>query len=62
DAPDLTAGTLVVTSGDGGIFPPDMVVGTVVPHKGKWMINPAVNGHALDYVLLKKPWQPPATP
>lgn len=50
---EVTAGDRILTSGDGGIFPPRLPVGQVVETKGRGLrVQPFADFGRLDYVLI----------
>jgi len=52
-------GDRLVTSGDGGIFPPDVPVGVVTQVKGDQVLaRPAAHPEALGYVIVEAPYLP----
>lgn len=56
----LKVGDRLVTSGDGGLFPPDVPVGVVVDVRtSPPRIRPAANPHGLGMVSVEAPWMPP---
>ncbi len=62
----LRVGDRLVTSGDGGVFPPDIPVATIEGFTGETpMARPAARLDGLGYVIVQAPWLPPvaaATP
>ncbi len=55
-----TPGSLVVTSGDGGIFHPGLPVGvTRLDDGGNWRVRPFADWNLLDYVRIVDYGQPP---
>ena len=66
----LRIGDKLVTSGDGGIYPPEIPVATVVRLRGETIYaRPAANPEALGFVIVDQPYLPvvlppsaPATP
>jgi rod shape-determining protein MreC len=48
----LKAGEVVYTSGDGGVFYPDIPVGVVVEEAGRYFVKPFVSLDALDFVSV----------
>ncbi|WP_319951564.1 rod shape-determining protein MreC [Sphingomonas caeni] len=60
---DFKPGDLFVTSGTGGIFPPNIPVARVVRAQGVTAIGqPAANPDALDFALVQQPFLPEPTP
>ncbi len=56
----LQRGDRLVTSGDGGVFPPDLPVATVVDFDGEIpLARPAARLDGLGYVIVQQPWLPP---
>ena len=56
----LRIGDRLVTSGDGGVFPPDLPVATIVGFSGETpMARPAARLDGLGYVIVQSPWFPP---
>ena len=56
----LRRGDRLVTSGDGGIFPPDIPVARVTGFRGELPVaRPSVRLDGLGYVLVERPWLPP---
>jgi rod shape-determining protein MreC len=56
----LRPGDRLVTSGDGGVFPPDLPVATVEGFDGEIpMARPAARLDGLGYVIVQAPWLPP---
>lgn len=56
----LRVGDRLVTSGDGGVFPPDLPVATVEGFDGETpMARPAARLDGLGYVIVQAPWLPP---
>lgn len=56
----LRVGDRLVTSGDGGVFPPDLPVATIVGFSGETpMARPAARLDGLGYVIVQSPWFPP---
>jgi len=63
--PDIAPGDVVVTSGQGGMFPADLMVGTVETIEGgQVLVRPAANLERLDFVRFldyaTAPLEPPA--
>jgi rod shape-determining protein MreC len=57
------AGDVFVTSGTGGVFPPDIPVARVMRTQGDVAIaQPAVNPDALDFALVQQTFLPEPTP
>jgi rod shape-determining protein MreC len=57
------AGDVFVTSGTGGVFPPDIPVARVLRTQGDIAIaQPAVNPDALDFALVQQTFLPEPTP
>lgn len=55
----LLAGDRIVTSGDGGVFPPGVPVGVVVdPTGAKPVIRPAASPLGASYVTVERAWLP----
>jgi rod shape-determining protein MreC len=58
----LKVGDRLVTSGDGGIFPPDVPVAVVTLVKGDLMLaRPLAHPEALGYVIVERPYLPPVS-
>jgi rod shape-determining protein MreC len=58
---DLKIGDRVITSGQGGLFPPNIPVGTVAAMgRGEPLMRPAARLAGLDYVLIMQPYVEPA--
>lgn len=56
----LKVGDRLVTSGDGGIFPPDVPVAVVTVVKGELILaRPLAHPEALGYVIVEQPYLPP---
>jgi rod shape-determining protein MreC len=59
----LQPGDRVVTSGDGGVFPPGVPVGVVIdPRAGGPLIRPAANPLGAGYVQVESAWLPIVAP
>ena len=61
----LKVGDRLVTSGDGGVFPPDVPVAVVTMVRGDLILaRPIAHPEALGYVIVETPYLPPvaATP
>jgi rod shape-determining protein MreC len=59
----LRVGDRLVTSGDGGIYPPDVPVGVVTTVAGEHVLaRPYARAEALGYVLVEQPYLPPPAP
>lgn len=57
---ELKVGDRVVTSGQGGLFPPNIPVGTVAAAgRGEPLMRPAARLAGLDYVLIMQPYVEP---
>lgn len=55
----LKVGDRLVTSGDGGIFPPDIPVAIVIYAKGdKHLAQPLAHPEGLGYVIIEQPYLP----
>ncbi len=55
----LLAGDRIVTSGDGGVFPPGVLVGVVVdPRRDGPLIRPAASPLGAGYVTVERAWLP----
>lgn len=60
DRNPFRAGDLLVTSGAGGIFPPDVPVAVIVERTQEGAIaRPAARPERLDHVLIERPYAPP---
>ncbi len=58
---ELKIGDHVVTSGQGGLFPPNIPVGTIAAvGRGEPLMRPASRLAGLDYVLIMQPYVEPA--
>ena len=56
----LRRGDRLVTSGDGGVFPPDLPVAVVEGFEGETpLARPAARLDGLGYVVVQQPWLPP---
>ena len=56
----LRVGDRLVTSGDGGIFPPDVPVAVITVVKGDLQLaRPIAHPEALGYVIVEQPYLPP---
>lgn len=56
----LKRGDRLVTSGDGGIFPPDVPVAVVVGYRGETpLARPLARPDGLGYVVVERPYLPP---
>jgi rod shape-determining protein MreC len=56
----LRVGDMLVTSGDGGIFPPDVPVARVIRVNGDLAsARPFASAEGLGYVIVEQPWLPP---
>jgi rod shape-determining protein MreC len=59
----LKVGDRLVTSGDGGVFPPDVPVAVVTGFKGELPVaRPVARMQGLGYVTVEAPWLPPLPP
>ena len=57
----LRIGDRLVTSGDGGIFPPDVPVAVVTHVRGDLQLaRPIAHPEGLGYVIVERPYLPPA--
>ncbi len=57
---EVRVGDKLVTSGDGGLFPPGLPVATVVRVSGDMPeARPAASPDGLDYVIVERPYMPP---
>lgn len=57
---EVRVGDRLVTSGDGGLFPPGLAVATVVRVSGDMPeARPATTPDGLDYVIVERPYMPP---
>ena len=55
DAESINPGDRVLTSGEGGVFPPDLLVGTIAPDAGGlWRTPPPANHADLEFVKVVK--------
>lgn len=61
EKPELVrAGDRVVTSGDGGVFPPDLLVGQVVEDRqGRLVVRPAADFERLAFLRILRSAPPP---
>jgi len=60
---DFKPGDVFVTSGTGGVYPPNIPVARVVKLQGDAAVaSPAANPDALDFALVQKPFLPEPTP
>lgn len=60
---EVRVGDTLVTSGDGGLFPPGLPVATIVRISGDMPeARPAALPDGLDYVIVEKPYLPPMQP
>lgn len=60
---DFKPGDVFVTSGTGGIFPPNVPVARVIKTQGDTAVaQPAANPDALDFALVQKPFLPEPAP
>ncbi|BBE34698.1 cell shape-determining protein MreC [Sphingosinicella microcystinivorans] len=60
---EVRVGDRLVTSGDGGLFPPGLPVATVVRISGDMPeARPAATPDGLDYVIVERPYMPPMAP
>lgn len=57
---DIRVGDRLVTSGDGGLFPPGIPVATIVATGDQVAARPAALPDGLDYVVVEAPFMPPA--
>lgn len=56
----LKRGDRLVTSGDGGVFPPDVPVAVVVGYRGETpLARPLARPDGLGYVVVERPYLPP---
>ena len=52
---DITASDSVVTSGDGGVFPPDLLVGhVVVDREGRLRVRPSADFSRLNFLRVMR--------
>lgn len=59
----LRPGDRLVTSGDGGVFPPDVPVAVVTGFRGELPVaRPVARMQGLGYVTVEAPWLPPLPP
>lgn len=59
----LRVGDRLVTSGDGGVFPPDLPVAVVTGFDGETpLARPVARLDGLGYVIVQSPWLPPPPP
>jgi hypothetical protein len=50
---EVTPGDRVVSTGDGGLYPPDILIGQVVPDRdGRLRLRPAADHQRLDFVRV----------
>jgi len=57
---EVRVGDRLVTSGDGGLFPPGLPVATIVRVSGDMPeARPAATPDGLDYVIVEQPYMPP---
>lgn len=56
DIEEVQAGDRVVTSGEGGIFPPDLLIGQVaVSAQGRYFVRPSADYRRLRYIRILRP-------
>ena len=56
DTEEVQAGDRVVTSGEGGVFPPDLLIGQVaVTAQGRFFVRPAADYRRLRYIRILRP-------
>lgn len=59
----LRPGDRLLTSGDGGIYPPGVPVGTIISAAPPWKVRPAASPLGAGYVRVEAAWAPlPGTP
>lgn len=56
----LQVGDRLVTTGDGGLYPPNIAVGTIVNmDRNPPLVQPAVNPAGIRMAMVEAPWLPP---
>ena len=59
----LLPGDVLLTSGEGGIYPPGVPVGTIINDAPPWQVRPAASPLGAGYVRIEAAWQPlPSAP
>lgn len=54
----LKPGDRLLTSGEGGIYPPGVPVGTIISAEPPWRVRPAASPLGAGYVRIEAAWQP----